>query len=304
MNKSNPIRIPPRLLPGDTVGMVAPASPFDREKLYEGITILEAMGFRVDLPEGLFDKTGYLSAPDSIRAGHINRYFADDHIKAILCARGGYGSIRLLSMLDYQTIRDNPKIFVGFSDMTILLSALYAKCGLVTFHGPLVTTLNESDQASRDSLKKALTSSKRVEISLADSVILKPGTATGLVIGGNLTSLCHLAGTAYHIKGDGHILFLEDRGEAVYRIDRMLMHLKLAGCFKKISGLVLGSFEECGNYADIVALVQDLFDGVDIPVITGFGAGHGKRNLTIPVGLSATLDTNCRMLSFDQPATC
>ncbi len=291
-------RIPGRLSPGDWVGMVAPASAFDKEKFEKGIEVITSMGFHVNIPPGLMDPKGYLSASDESRAGHINRYFADPGIKAIFCARGGYGSIRILEYLDWETIFNNPKIFVGFSDVTTLLSAFYVKCRFAVYHGPMAATLSDSDEASRTALLTALTSRFPYRLSLENCSILKSGTALGPVIGGNLASLCHLMGTHYAPNTKNHILFLEDRGEPIYKIDRMLMHLKLAGCFDGINGLVLGSFTECGDYWDIEKLITDLLDDYDIPLVSGLNAGHGGQNLTIPMGIPAFLDTNEGVVSF------
>jgi muramoyltetrapeptide carboxypeptidase len=296
--KGKKARIPERLSPGDCIGMVAPASAFDKVKFEKGIEIVASMGFHVDIPPGLMDPKGYLSASDESRAGHINRYFADPAIKAIFCVRGGYGSIRILEYLDWETIFNNPKIFVGFSDVTTLLVAFYVKCRFAVYHGPMAATLPDSDEASKIAFLTALTSRSPYHLSLGNCSILKSGTALGPVIGGNLASLCHLMGTHYAPKTKNHILFLEDRGEPIYKIDRMLMHLKLAGCFDGISGLVLGSFTKCGDYWDIEKLIMDLLGDRDIPLVSGLNVGHGGQNLTIPMGMPALLDTNAGVLSF------
>lgn len=293
------VRIPQPLNPGECIGIVAPASAFDIKKFESGIGVLSSMGFRLDIPEGLLNPNGYLSSSDESRAMHINRYFADPDIKAIFCARGGYGAIRLLEWLDWETIRKNPKIFVGYSDITVLLSAFYVKCRFAVFHGPMVATLTDSDEESKSALLAALTGRNPYPFSLEDCRTLIPGRGKGPVIGGNLTSLCHLMGTSYAPETKNHIVFLEDRGEAPYRIDRMLAHLSLAGCFEDIAGLVLGSFTECGEYHDIERLAADVLPHRDVPLVSGLNAGHCGRNLTIPLGVPAILDTDSRMLSFD-----
>ena len=290
---------PDCLVHGDGIGIVAPSSPFDEKKFAEGIKIIEAMGFKVNVPADILDPMGYLSAEDTVRAGQLNRYFADNSIKAIMCARGGYGSIRLLPYLDLDLIRENPKIFIGYSDVTVLLTAFYRNCNLAVFHGPMVAGLSEIDEISLDSLQKALTSFDSLEYLLDECSVLKFGKANGSLVGGNLTSLCHLVGTPYGMNCHGRILFLEDRGEALYRIDRMLMHFKLAGCFDGIKGLILGSFIDCGDYTDIVRVVGEIIKDLDIPIICGFGAGHGNTNLTLPLGLPVLLDTDRRILKFN-----
>lgn len=295
---------PPRLRQGDTIGIVAPASHFYLEKFNRGIAVLESMGFHTSVPERLFNKKGYFAGSDSERAEMVNRYFADTSIKAIMCARGGYGSIRILSLLDYKTIQKNPKIFIGFSDISALLSTLYLRCRLVTFHGPTVTTLGNSDSRTKDSLLSMITSGKKPEIAVESGITIQPGSASGPVLGGNLNTLCHLLGTPFQPDFKGCILFLEDRGEAAaYRIDRMLSQMKLAGCFNGLAGLILGNFEDCGDTDDIIRIAGDIFKDDIIPIIAGLEVGHGKRNLTIPTGLNATLNADLKVLAFHEPAT-
>jgi len=295
---------PPRLKRDDTIGIVAPASHFDLEKFNRGITVLESMGFNTSVPEGLFNKKGYLAGSDLERAEMVNRYFADTSIKAIMCARGGYGSIRILSLLDYKTIQKNPKIFIGFSDVSALLSALYLKCRLVTFHGPTVTTLGNSDHRTKDFLLSMITSGEKPEIAMENGITIQPGSASGPVLGGNLNTLCHLLGTPFQPDFKGCNLFLEDRGEAAaYRIDRMLSQMKLAGCFNGLAGLILGNFEDCGDTDDIIRIAGDIFKDDKIPILAGLEVGHGKRNLTIPTGLNATLNADQKLLIFNAPAT-
>jgi muramoyltetrapeptide carboxypeptidase len=292
------MNIPQPLKKGDTIGILAPASPFDPARLEQGISLLSSMGFHTIFPGELMHGEGYLSAPDSIRADHIHRYFSDKNIKAIVCARGGYGSIRILPILDYSLIGKNPKIFMGFSDITLLLTTFYQQCDLVTFHGPMVCTLPSSDALTRGFFLKVLTSARPSNISLDKCSVISHGKASGPMIGGNLTNLCHLMGTSFQPDPRGHILFLEDRGEALYRIDRMLTHLRLAGFFEGIKGLILGGFEGCGDYQAVTGIVDEICGGGKIPIIAGFGSGHGKRNLTLPIGFPVVLDTEKCSLMF------
>jgi muramoyltetrapeptide carboxypeptidase len=293
---------PPRLKPGDTVGIVAPAGPFDPEKFMKGTGVLESMGFRTVFDETIFQKHGFLAGTDVQRADRVNRLFADSSVQAVACARGGYGSMRILSVLDFETIQNNPKIFVGFSDISVLLSVLHDRCGLVTFHGPVVTTLGDADEETIGAMQWALTSATALELEPENSIVIRPGLSSGQVVGGNLTTLCHLVGTPYAPSFKGNILLLEDLGEAPYRIDRMLTQMKLAGCFNGIAGLVLGSFKECGHLNEIYAVIGNIFEDMDIPVMAGFEIGHGRRNIMIPLGLGATLDTDKERLLFHEPA--
>jgi len=269
--------IPHRLKAGDNIGIVATASHFDMDKFNRGIAVLESMGFCTLVPDRLLNKKGYLAGSDSHRSGPVNSYFADKTVKAIICARGGFGSIKILSLLDYELIKKNPKIFLGFSDVSALLSVLHSKCGLVTFHGPTVTTLGDADQETKDALLSILTSGKKPEIVVENGITIKPGSASGPVLGGNLTTLCHLLGTEFQPDYKGSILFLEDRGEATYRIDRMLTQMKLAGCFNGLKGLILGAFEECGRTDDIFKIVGNIFKINAIPILAGIDVGHGKK---------------------------
>lgn len=292
--------IPKFLLPGDKVGIVAPASHFDKDRFYKGIRVLESLGFQAYLPEGLFEKKGYLAGSDIHRATMFNSLFADDTVSAIFCARGGFGSLKILPLIDYELIRKNPKILVGFSDISAVLSTVYKKCGLVAFHGPMITTLADADQRSINALQSVISSPDRIEITLKDSVIINPGICYGTVLGGNLTTLCHLSGTPYQPDFKGSILFIEENGEAPYRIDRMLTQMKMAGCFDDLAGLILCSFESCGAYDEIISIVEEIIGDKDIPVITGIEAGHGKTNITIPTGMDATLDTTRGLLTFHE----
>ncbi len=295
--------IPTRLVPDDIIGIAAPASSFARESFCRGTNVLESMGFRTYIPDDIFKKKGYLAGSDCHRADLLNRLFADKKIKAIICARGGFGSVRMLSFLDFGAIRKNPKIFIGFSDISAILSVLHTKCGLVTFHGPVLTTLGDADQKTREAMVSAFSSGNILEIKPKNGITVKRGSASGPVSGGNLCTLCHLSGTPFESGFKGHILFLEDRGEASYKIDRMLTQMKLAGCFEGLAGLLLGSFRDCGMLDEILRIVGNIFRENDIPILAGFEAGHGMPNITIPMGLEATLDADAHLLSFHEPAT-
>jgi muramoyltetrapeptide carboxypeptidase len=300
--KNAPIR-PRRLKPGDTIAIVAPASPFDRKTFSQGLQTLESMGFQIRVPDEIFEKNGYLAGSDEHRAGLVMRLFEDQSVAALVCAKGGFGSLRILPLLDFDVIRKNPKVFLGHSDITALLASITARSGLVTFHGPLVTTLANAPETTCSTLLKAISSSTIVEIKPARGIALKAGRTTGRVIGGNLTTLCHLLATPFEPRFENHILLLEDRGEALYRIDRMLFQMKLAGCFKGIAGLALGSFEACGSLDGVFKIFEEHFKDVPGPILAGFDAGHGQQNITVPFGLDATLDADKQILAFDQPAT-
>ena len=302
-NKEKIPLLPPRLTRGDTIGIVAPASPFDVDTFYQGITVLESMGFHLLIPDDLFLKKRYLAGTDAQRAYLVNSLFSDKKTDAIFCARGGFGTLKILSLLDFKLIRKNPKIFVGFSDISAMLSVLYTKCGLVCFHGPTVTTLANASNVTKNSMFLTMTSAYNPEIKPKEGVTIKPGKTSGSIVGGNLTTLCHLVGTPYMPSYNGQILIIEEKGEAVYRIDRMLSQMKLAGCFHGINGLVIGSFEDCGKLDEIYEVIEETFSHTDIPVLAGFEIGHGKTNITVPIGVRATLDADRQRLIFHEPAT-
>ena len=290
-------------MPGDTIGIIAPAGPFDQDLFLKGIQVLKDMGFNVKIHDDLFLKTDYLAGPDAHRAQMLQRVFEDPTIHAVICARGGYGSMRILNLIDYTMIRSNPKILIGFSDVSALLSTIYTKSGMVSFHGPVVTSLSVIDQTSIDAVVFAVSADNPVELVASKGEVIRSGVATGPVLPGNLTTLCHLTGTPFQPSFKGHILLIEDTGEAPYRIDRMLTQLKLAGCLEGLEGLALGTFENCGKGVEIQKVVENIFDEHQIPIVAGMDFGHGSRNITVPVGLTATLDADGRRLVYDRPAT-
>jgi muramoyltetrapeptide carboxypeptidase len=294
---------PKRLKPGDTLGVVVPASPFDPGLFDKGLARIREMGFSTVLADGVFDRDGYLAGSDARRAAQIHRFFEDPAVSGIICARGGYGSLRLLSRIDFDLVRKHPKPFVGFSDASVLLSAFYRNCGLACFHGPMVVSLGRGEKTSADALVSALTGQEKICIRAGTGAVVSPGTATGPVIGGNLTVLCHLLGTPFAPGFAGHILFLEDVGEAPYRIDRTLTQMRMAGALEGVRAVALGDFENCGDPAVIGRIFAEAFSKDRIPILAGIAAGHGKKNLTLPIGPTATLDADRGVLEYQETAT-
>jgi muramoyltetrapeptide carboxypeptidase len=301
--KEKSLRRPGKLLRGDAIGIVAPAGPFNVKRFNRGIEVLKSMGFFPLISEDLFLKKGYLAGTDRHRAEMVNRLFAEPNIKAIFSAKGGFGTMRILSLLDFNSIRGNPKIFVGFSDITALLSVLNNSCGMVTFHGPVVTTLADATDETKTSLFRSLTSDMKIEIKPRKGVTINPGKTSGPLEGGNLTTLCHLTGTPYTPNFKGKILLIEDKGEALYRIDRMLTQMILSGCFEGLGGIVIGSFEDCGEVDGVYRLIEEMFKDFNIPVLAGFEVGHSKTNITIPMGIRAELDADRQRVTFHETAT-
>ncbi|MDY6988571.1 MAG: LD-carboxypeptidase [Thermodesulfobacteriota bacterium] len=298
----SPLIKPSSLRPGDTIGIAAPGSPFDQEAFEAGVGVLETMGFTVKIPDNLFKRQGYLAGSDAERAALLMDLFGDETVRAIFCARGGFGSMRLLPLLDLEKIRRQPKVVVGFSDVTALLLTLYRKCGLLTFHGPMVSTLGKGSERTSSALMAAISTDSPLVLTPFRPVVLHPGQASGPVIGGNLTTLSHLLGTPFEPVLKGHLLFLEDRGEALYRIDRMLSQLHLGGRLDDVAGVILGSFEGCGPLGEVYDMVKRVFQKRAVPVLAGFDIGHGTDNMTLPLGLYADMDTKEGRLRFLEPA--
>ncbi len=289
---------PRALKPGDTIGVVAPSSPFDRNAFDRGVRAMESMGFRLAVPEEVFQASDFLAGTDQCRANAVNRLFADPDIDGIICARGGYGSMRILPLLNRRSISRNPKVFVGFSDITALLGYFVSSCAMVAFHGPTITTLGTGDSLTRERFLTALTRPKPLTLTASKAQVVCPGRARGTFFCGNLTVLCHLTGTAFQPDYDGCILLVEDRGEAPYRIDRMLTQMIMAGCFNKISGVALGNFSDCGSLDAVHRIFAERLGELHIPILSGFDVGHEAINTTVPVGLAVELDTFAGTLAF------
>ena len=293
---------PQCLKQGDTFGIVAPAGSFDRKLFDSGVRILHDMGFNTTVDERIFGQSGYLAGTDDQRADQLAQMIDDDQVDAIICARGGFGCMRMLPYLDFERMQLNAKPLVGFSDITALHQALFIRAGLVTFHGPTVTTLARVDEASWQSMLQTMTQPDPVRLDLSQANIVQEGVAHGVFLGGNLTTLSHLIGTPFMADLTGCVLLLEETGEKPYRIDRMLTHLRLAGCLDALTGLVLGTFDDCGAMAEIEALVLHHFGGDQIPIVSEVSIGHGSGNLTVPLGLPAELDTHKGALTFSESA--
>lgn len=305
---------PRRLAPGDTVGMVMPASAapahdavaFAREQL-------EAIGFKVVLGEHAYDRHGYFAGTDAERAADLNRMFADDAIRGIVCYTGGWGSPRILPLLDYELFARKPKVLVGFSDITALLIAIQQRTGLVTFHGPVGSSTFSA--YSVEHFRRVVMTPEPAGLlqmpekkpsDLVDRVNrivkLSRGRASGRLTGGNLTMVSALMGTPYEIDTTGAILFLEDVDEEVYRIDRMLTQLALAGKLDAMAGMVFGRCSECeGRSFSLEDVLRDRF-AAGRPAISGHSFGHIENKLTLPLGVMATLDADAGTLRLDEAA--
>jgi muramoyltetrapeptide carboxypeptidase len=292
---------PPRLKKGEHIGIIAPAGPVDPSELESAIGLLESFGHRTILANQVYDRRRYLAGNDEARLGALHGMFEDETIKAILCARGGYGTLRILDRINVDLIRDHPKIIVGYSDITALLLSIYKQTGLITFHGPVVKEFLKNQGKNLRSIFDLVRGDSLLRFDLTNGEALKQGKGTGMLLGGNLSLISSLVGTPFLPSFKGAILFLEERDEPLYRIDRMLTHLRLSGIFDGIHGLVAGHFEECGDRNALNELLLDAVTNQNIPVMTGLPVGHGQENLTLPLGLEASLNTDQMALSLAEP---
>ena len=294
---------PPPLIPGDRAALAAPASPVSPDALDIAVRSLKAIGLDPVVMPGCRENRGYLSGTDEQRANDINDAFRSDDIKGIFCIRGGYGSMRILRLLDYEMISKHPKVFAGFSDITAMHTALNEICRFVTFHAPMPAADYQTfDSFTLDSLKKhifrtpvcsPLHGPPGIPIN-----ILNPGKACGQIIGGSLSIMTALLGTPFEPDTRGRLVFLEDVGEPLYKIDRMLTSLVLAGKFENCAGIVLGSFEDCPPDCGIAheqsaldELFRDILMPCGIPVISNLRFGHTYPQVTFASGAAALLDT-------------
>jgi muramoyltetrapeptide carboxypeptidase len=290
-----------RLQPNQTVGIIAPSSSVDQSEISEGLRLLESFPLKVTQGEHLFDSLNYLAGSDYERVSDLHRMFSDPKVKAIFCARGGYGSARLLKEIDFSMIRNNPKIFVGFSDLTALLIALYKECGLVTIHGPTLTNL--PNDKNWEHLSRLITTSQKLRVSFHNGGVINEGKAMGTLLGGNLSTLCSLLDTPFLPSFDAMILFVEEKGESPYRLDRMLTQLLLSNRLNKLAGLAIGQMVDCGKEEEVNFLLYERLGGLRMPVVTGLPLGHGDENISIPLGLPALLDTERMVLEIEEAAT-
>jgi muramoyltetrapeptide carboxypeptidase len=321
LDKPRTIR-PGRLRPGDTIGLVNPAGavwePVNVEIVAES---LAALGFKTKRGANLLARHGYFAGDDEQRAADLNRMFADPDVRAIHCVRGGWGCARLLPLLDWKTIAKNPKILLGYSDITALHMAINGKTGLITFHGPI--GLGRWDAWSVEYYKRVVMNGEQVTYKNKQGInpdrnsltqvefrvqTITPGKARGRLLGGNLTVLTTILGSPYLPDWDGAILFCEDVGEDYYRIDRMMTQLKLAGILAKLKGFVFGGCSECGpgdgNFGALTLeeIFQDHVKPLGIPAWQGAMIGHAQPQWTLPVGAEVEIDASAGTITLLESA--
>ncbi len=308
--------LPGRLKEGDTIGLVTPGSPVTEAQLADCISRLEELGFRITYNETVLSEYGYFAGPDRERADELMEMFGREDVDAILCVRGGYGSIRILEMLDYNLIRDNPKVFMGYSDITALNTSIFQETGLVTFHGPL--GISEFNRFSLKSMQKVVMEPqniykypyKREKATRPnpeyDRYTISGGMAEGALLGGNISVLDSIIGTRFEPDFEDKLVYLEDVGEDTYRVDKMIYHLLSATNMKKAAGIILGACDECnkgeGFTLSLRVALDDLLKPLGIPVSYGLSFGHIERIITIPNGIRAAMNADKNSFELLEPA--
>ncbi len=309
------VQKPESLRNGDTIGIISPASsPDDLSRINKGVAYLERLGYRVEVGKNVGRYSGFLAGTDQERLEDLHEMFSNKNIRAIICVRGGYGSPRLLDKIDFQLIRKNPKIFVGYSDITALQLAFYRKANLVTFAGPMLAVdfHSEINRYTEENFWRTITSTKKMEkVILPEGENLIPflkGKGEGEIVGGNLSLVISLLGTSFLPKMKNKILFLEDVDEAPYRVDRMLNQLKLAGTLEKLSGIILGEFTSCEEKdvekktLTLDEVFQNYLGDLPYPVLKNFPHGHRKANYTIPFGIKTKINADKNYVEFLEAA--
>lgn len=308
---------PPRLKVGDTIGLISPGSFISEKELSESKDNLTKLGFNVIEGKNVLARLGYLGGKDVQRAEDVNEMFANKDVKAIVCTRGGYGCSRILPLLDYDLIKHNPKILVGYSDITALHYGIYSQTGLVCFHGPVGTsTFNEFSVKNFTDVLINPTDSLLLNNAIPEKdteyytpKTIRAGKAEGVLTGGNLSIVVSLVGTSYDIDTDGKILFLEEVGEEPYRVDRMLTQMEQAGKFNKVKGIALGVFtkaeskiESYSQSLSLFEVLNDKLSNLGVPVIYGMSFGHIVNKFTLPIGIKCILNVEEKTLSLKEKA--
>lgn len=306
---------PKKLVRGDTIGIITPASHVaDATRIEKSVKYFESLGYNVEVSKTVTKGNGYLAGTDDERIDELHKFFSNKKINAIFCARGGYGAARLLNSIDYNIIKKNPKIFVGYSDITAIQLAFFVKTKLVTFAGPMpaVDFYDEINPYAEEYFWRILTSTKSPQKFTNPNnehfYSLTSGIADGTLLGGNLCVLTSLAGTAFFPEFKNSILLLEEIGEAPYRIDRMINQLKMMSVLKKIKGVVLGRFLDCietdtsKSTFSINEVIAHYFGTAKIPILYNVRHGHVKENLTLPIGLNVHINSTKKTMEIKEAA--
>jgi len=283
-----------------TIGVVSPSYWLDENVLKDTTKYFTDLGYNIKIGKSNSIQWGPFAGTPQERADDLHRMFVDPKIDAVMCARGGYGANRVLPLLDYDLIRKNPKIFIGYSDITAYLTSITQKTNLVTFHGPMLTTYKKSwINYNYNLMNRVLTGENNINIEPPGSLktrILKDGTASGPLWGGNMSLLINRLGTSDALNTNGVILFLEDIDEYLYSFERMLVQMRTSGMFDQINGLIIGELEDIRDQEvrfgrDTDEIILDICGDLDIPIVSNFPCGHGKYQATLPISITTEIDT-------------
>lgn len=314
-----PLIKPPGLKAGDKLAIVAPGSYISEDDLQQSVKNLTQLGFETTYSKKVLLQTGYFAGSDKDRADDLMEKFEDKSVKGIVCARGGYGCTRILPILNNDIIRSNPKVLIGYSDVTALLYGIYQKAGLITFHGPVGTStfndysVNNFKRVLMDSKKNAIFKNAEDETDenkYGVTTIVK-GKGTGRLVGGNLSIMVSLIGTEFDVDYSGKIIFIEEIGEEPYRIDRMLTQLIQSGKFNNAAGIMMGIFSKCESKVkdpsfdktfNLMEVLKERLGNLKIPVVYGMSFGHIVNKFTIPFGVLAQLDADIQTFTLLEKA--
>ena len=286
---------PAALRQGDKIGLIAPASSFSRDGFLAGCERLRQMGYEPVYSQNIFDRDIYFAGTVERRAHEFQEFWRRDDIAALICVRGGYGSNYLLEKVDYRAVAAHPKILLGCSDVTSVLTAINDRTGLIGFHGPMVAKDIADGTFDLSSWKNALQGATNWSVPTFGVEVLRTGKASGRLYGGCLSMLVASLGTPYEIQTEGSILFIEDIAEKPYRIDRMLMQMRLAGKLEKVRGFVFGEMLDCappkGETYNLQQVIMRVLAPFNVPIIYGLKSGHvSSGNITLPIGVEAELE--------------
>ena len=300
---------PKKLNRGDTVGIICPSSPITEERKAQCVSALESLGYKVKAADNLtHNHGGYMAGSGRERGMWINRMFADPEVNAIFCVRGGDGGSRCMEYIDLDVVRNNPKIFVGYSDITSMHMYFNQKAGLVTFHGPMVSSniVDKFDEETSAAFFSALCGEDHYDFVNPAGIpvkVMKEGKAAGPVIGGNLSLISAAMGTPYEMDSKGKIVFIEEVSESITKIEKWMYHLKNAGKFKDCAGILLGQFTDITNSDmpeyTVIDCISEILADVSVPVMYNLQSGHGEKIITVPFGTNCSMDTESGTLRFE-----
>ena len=300
------IKIPPYLRPGDTIGMLCPSGYMPYEKAVTAIETLTGWGFHVSPGKTLGHQFNYFSGTDDERLNDLQQMINDDNVKAIFCARGGYGMGRIIDKLSFKKFKKNPKWIIGYSDITVIQTHLFSKYKIASLHAPMAAAFNEGENKNQyiQSLHDALIGRRASYVCPGDD-FNKKGKASGILVGGNLSLLAHLTGTSSDIKTENKILFIEDVGEYIYNVDRLMYQLRRSGKLKHLAGLIVGKFTDMKDTAipfgqSVEEVIRDIIVEYEYPICFNFPVSHEKENYALKIGVEYKLSVSPTLVTLKE----